>query len=64
MASYDVTMLSQCSPRIPSTHSPFSQGRLLYFYGLGITLASNNDDHEEFKFEATLLSQVIAVDRG
>ncbi|CAJ1329784.1 unnamed protein product, partial [Effrenium voratum] len=33
------------------------QGRLLYFYGLGITLASNNNNHEEYKFEVTLLSQ-------
>eukprot|EP00927_Polykrikos_kofoidii_P049566 TRINITY_DN43612_c0_g1_i1.p1 TRINITY_DN43612_c0_g1~~TRINITY_DN43612_c0_g1_i1.p1 ORF type:complete len:800 (+),score=110.19 TRINITY_DN43612_c0_g1_i1:115-2514(+) len=33
------------------------QGRLLYFYGLGITLASNYDDREEYKFEATLLSR-------
>ena len=33
------------------------QGRLLYFYGLGIALASNNSEHEEYKFEATLLSQ-------
>ena len=32
------------------------QGRLLYFYGLGLALSSNNDDHDEFKFEATLLS--------
>ncbi len=28
------------------------QGRLLYFYGLGICLASNHADHDEFKFEA------------
>ncbi|CAE7854271.1 DSPTP1 [Symbiodinium microadriaticum] len=33
------------------------QGRLLYFYGLGITLASNNNNHNEYKFEVTLLSQ-------
>jgi hypothetical protein len=33
------------------------QGRLLHFYGLGITVTSNNDDHNEFKFEMTLLSQ-------
>ena len=33
------------------------QGRLLYFYGLGITLASNNDIDGEYKFEVTLLSQ-------
>ena len=32
-------------------------GRLLYFYGLGICLAANNDDHSEFRFEATILSQ-------
>ena len=34
------------------------EGRILYFYGLGIALASNNDDHSEYKFEPTLLSQV------
>ncbi|CAK9061599.1 Dual specificity protein phosphatase 1 [Durusdinium trenchii] len=33
------------------------QGRLLYFYGLGIALASNNNNHDEYKFEVTLLSQ-------
>ena len=33
------------------------QGRLLYFYGLGVSVAANNDRHDEFKFEATLLSQ-------
>jgi len=33
------------------------QGRLLHFYGLGIAVSSNNDDHNEFKFEMTLLSQ-------
>ena len=32
-------------------------GRILYFYGLGIALAANNANHEEFKFEAVLLSQ-------
>ena len=32
-------------------------GRLLYFYGLGIALSSNNNNHDEYKFEATLLSQ-------
>mmetsp|Transcript_83958 Transcript_83958/g.175618 ORF Transcript_83958/g.175618 Transcript_83958/m.175618 type:complete len:807 (-) Transcript_83958:264-2684(-) len=31
--------------------------RLLYFYGLGIALASNCDDREEFKFELVLLSR-------
>jgi len=31
-------------------------GRLLYFYGLGVTVASNNDNHDEYRFEATLLS--------
>eukprot|EP00930_Biecheleria_cincta_P047550 TRINITY_DN32985_c0_g1_i1.p1 TRINITY_DN32985_c0_g1~~TRINITY_DN32985_c0_g1_i1.p1 ORF type:complete len:779 (-),score=133.68 TRINITY_DN32985_c0_g1_i1:288-2624(-) len=31
-------------------------GRLLYFYGLGIALASNNNNHDEYKFEACLLS--------
>ena len=34
-----------------------NQGRLLYFYGLGVALASNNSNHDEFRFEATLLSQ-------
>lgn len=33
------------------------QGRLLDFYGLGIALASNNNNHDEYKFEVTLLSQ-------
>lgn len=33
------------------------QGRLLYFYGLGIALSSNADNREEFKFELTLLSR-------
>eukprot|EP00928_Gymnodinium_smaydae_P039020 TRINITY_DN26760_c1_g2_i1.p1 TRINITY_DN26760_c1_g2~~TRINITY_DN26760_c1_g2_i1.p1 ORF type:complete len:768 (+),score=106.40 TRINITY_DN26760_c1_g2_i1:142-2445(+) len=33
------------------------QGRLLYFYGLGISLASNSNNHDEYKFEITLLSQ-------
>lgn len=33
------------------------QGRLLYFYGLGIALACNNAQRDEYKFEATLLSQ-------
>ena len=32
-------------------------GRLLYFYGLGICVAANNDAHDEYKFEAVLLSQ-------
>eukprot|EP00929_Paragymnodinium_shiwhaense_P071032 TRINITY_DN36088_c0_g1_i3.p1 TRINITY_DN36088_c0_g1~~TRINITY_DN36088_c0_g1_i3.p1 ORF type:complete len:823 (+),score=178.39 TRINITY_DN36088_c0_g1_i3:65-2533(+) len=31
-------------------------GRLLYFYGLGIAVASNCDDRDEFKFEVVLLS--------
>mmetsp|Transcript_71441 Transcript_71441/g.201692 ORF Transcript_71441/g.201692 Transcript_71441/m.201692 type:complete len:767 (+) Transcript_71441:3-2303(+) len=31
--------------------------RLLYFYGLGIALSSNEKDREEFKFELTLLSR-------
>ena len=29
-------------------------GRLLYFYGLGIALSSNNNNHDEYKFEAYL----------
>eukprot|EP00927_Polykrikos_kofoidii_P083914 TRINITY_DN8714_c0_g2_i1.p1 TRINITY_DN8714_c0_g2~~TRINITY_DN8714_c0_g2_i1.p1 ORF type:complete len:840 (-),score=105.53 TRINITY_DN8714_c0_g2_i1:11-2359(-) len=33
------------------------QGRLLHFYGLGITLSSNCDKREEYKFEGTLLSR-------
>merc|ERR1719203_1329289 len=33
------------------------QGRLLYFHGVGISLESNCDDREEFKFEAVLLSR-------
>jgi len=32
-------------------------GRLLYFYGLGIALASNIEDHDVYHFEITLLSQ-------
>lgn len=32
-------------------------GRLLYFYGLGIALASNSDKREEYKFETVLLSR-------
>ena len=32
-------------------------GRLLYTYGVGIALASDNNNHDEYKFEATLLSQ-------
>mmetsp|Transcript_47116 Transcript_47116/g.130944 ORF Transcript_47116/g.130944 Transcript_47116/m.130944 type:complete len:292 (-) Transcript_47116:143-1018(-) len=33
------------------------QGRLLFFYGVAIAVSSNCNDHDEFKFEATLLSQ-------
>ncbi|KAL3913188.1 MAG: hypothetical protein SGPRY_008073 [Prymnesium sp.] len=33
------------------------QGRLLYFYGLGVALASDNSNHEQYRFEAVLLSQ-------
>ncbi|CAE8719953.1 unnamed protein product [Polarella glacialis] len=33
------------------------EGRLLYFYGLGLALSSNNGNHEQYKFEATLLSR-------
>jgi len=33
------------------------QGRLLHFYGMGIAMSSNNDHHNEFKFEMALLSQ-------
>ena len=36
-----------------------SQGRLLFFYGVGVILSSNYDDHSEFKWEATLLSQYL-----
>jgi hypothetical protein len=36
-----------------------SDRRLLYFYGLGIALSSNNNNHDEYKFEATLLSQYL-----
>jgi len=32
-------------------------GRLLYFYGLGIVISSNNERREEYKFEAVLLSR-------
>jgi len=34
-----------------------NQGRLLHFYGLGIALASNNEQHDLYKLEAVLLSQ-------
>ena len=32
---------------------------LLYFYGVGVCVASNYDDHELFKFEASILSQYL-----
>ena len=32
---------------------------MLYFYGVGICVASNYDDHELFKFEASILSQYL-----
>ena len=35
------------------------QGRLLFFHGLGVCLASNNEDQDEYKFEATLISQYL-----
>ena len=37
-----------------------AHGRLLYFYGVGICVASDYNDHEQFKFEACILSQVRA----
>eukprot|EP00933_Yihiella_yeosuensis_P032438 TRINITY_DN2602_c2_g1_i1.p1 TRINITY_DN2602_c2_g1~~TRINITY_DN2602_c2_g1_i1.p1 ORF type:complete len:310 (+),score=51.40 TRINITY_DN2602_c2_g1_i1:81-932(+) len=33
------------------------EGRLLYFYGLGLALSSNNSNHDEYRFEAVLLSR-------
>ena len=35
------------------------QGRLLFFYGVGVCVASNYDDHDEFHFESCLLSQYL-----
>ena len=32
-------------------------GRLLYFYGLGLSLAASSDTPDEYRFEVTLLSQ-------
>ena len=47
-------------PPIPNTATPpppSPSHRLLYFYGLGIALASNIEDHDVYHFEITLLSQ-------
>ena len=36
-----------------------AHGRLLYFYGVGVCVASDYNDHEQFKFEACILSQYL-----
>lgn len=33
------------------------QGRILYFYGLGVALSSNSKNHHQYKFELALLSK-------
>ena len=43
--------------RVRSANLLNSDGRVLYFYGLGVALSSNAYNQKEYKFEATLLAR-------
>ena len=43
--------------RMRFANSLNSDGRVLYFYGLGVALSANAYNHQEFKFEAVLLAK-------
>ena len=43
--------------RVRSANLLNSDGRVLYFYGLGVALSSNAANQQEYKFEATLLAR-------
>ena len=43
--------------RVRSANLLNSDGRVLYFYGLGVALSANADNQQEYKFEATLLAR-------
>jgi protein-tyrosine phosphatase len=43
--------------RMRFANSLNSDGRVLFFYGLGVALSANAYNHQEYKFEATLLAR-------
>jgi len=57
IASMDNKAEAGVAKRLRMAGALNQQGRLLYFYGLGIALASNSDNRDEYKFEAALFSQ-------
>eukprot|EP00931_Biecheleriopsis_adriatica_P124079 TRINITY_DN9916_c0_g2_i2.p1 TRINITY_DN9916_c0_g2~~TRINITY_DN9916_c0_g2_i2.p1 ORF type:complete len:719 (+),score=172.28 TRINITY_DN9916_c0_g2_i2:96-2252(+) len=57
LASLEDTSEAGMARRLRLANSLNSDGRVLYFYGLGVTLSSNSENHEEYKFESVLLGR-------
>eukprot|EP00928_Gymnodinium_smaydae_P071806 TRINITY_DN5528_c1_g1_i1.p1 TRINITY_DN5528_c1_g1~~TRINITY_DN5528_c1_g1_i1.p1 ORF type:complete len:788 (+),score=99.90 TRINITY_DN5528_c1_g1_i1:46-2364(+) len=57
LASLEKTSEAGMAKRLRLANSLNSDGRVQFFYGLGVALASNNKNHEEYKFETTLLAR-------
>jgi len=57
LASLETSSEACLAKRLRLANSLNSDGRVLYFYGLGVGLSSNAYNHEEYKFEIMLLSR-------
>ncbi|CAK0834598.1 unnamed protein product [Prorocentrum cordatum] len=57
VASLESKSEAGMAKRLRLANSLNKHGRVLYFYGLGVALSSNSRNHEEYKFEAVLLSR-------
>eukprot|EP00931_Biecheleriopsis_adriatica_P124077 TRINITY_DN9916_c0_g1_i1.p1 TRINITY_DN9916_c0_g1~~TRINITY_DN9916_c0_g1_i1.p1 ORF type:complete len:765 (+),score=159.05 TRINITY_DN9916_c0_g1_i1:24-2297(+) len=57
LASLEDTSEAGMARRLRLANSLNSDGRVLYFYGLGLTLSSNSANNEEYKFESVLLGR-------
>lgn len=57
VASLESKSEAGMAKRLRLANSLNKHGRVLYFYGLGLALSCNSRNHEEYKFEAVLLSR-------
>jgi len=57
LASLSTSSEAGLAKRLRLANSLNSDGRVLYFYGLGVGLASCADDHNLYKYEISLLSR-------